>query len=43
MIRAVLDANVFISAILSAKGNPAKILGAWKNDKFQLILSAAIL
>ena len=43
MIRAVLDANVFISAILSAKGNPAKIFGAWKNDEFQLILSAAIL
>ena len=43
MIRAVLDANVFISAILVPKGNPAKIIGAWKADKFQLILSEAIL
>ena len=43
MIRAVIDANVFISAVISPKGNPAKILGAWKADKFQLILSAAIL
>jgi len=43
MIRAVLDANVFVSAILSPKGNPAKILNAWRNDKFLLLISRPIL
>jgi len=43
MIRAVLDANVFVSAILSPKGIPAKILTAWQAEQFQLVLSEAIL
>lgn len=43
MIRAVLDANVFVSAILSAKGNPGKILNAWRDDKFLLLISRPIL
>jgi len=43
MIRAVLDANVFVSAILSSKGNPAKILNAWRDDKFLLLISRPIL
>ena len=43
MIRAVLDANVFVSAILSPKGIPAKILTAWRAEKFHLVLSEAIL
>lgn len=42
MIKAVIDANVFVSAILSPKGAPAKILTAWKAEKFQLLLSSAI-
>jgi uncharacterized protein len=43
MIRAVLDANVFVSATLSPKGNPAKILNAWRDDKFLLLISRPIL
>jgi hypothetical protein len=43
MIRAVLDANVLVSAILSPKGNPARILNAWRDEKFLLLISRAIL
>ena len=43
MIRAVLDANVFVSAILSPKGPPAKALTAWNAEKFQLVVSEPIL
>ena len=43
MIRAVLDANVFISAILSEKGIPGKILRAWGDERFHLVTSEAIL
>jgi len=42
MIRAVLDANVFVSAILNPKGSPAKLLLAWYAEKFQLVVSEAI-
>lgn len=43
MIRAVLDANVFVSAVLSPKGVPAQILTAWRADRFHLVTSEAIL
>lgn len=42
MIRAVLDANVVVSAILSPKGIPAKILAAWRAEKFSVVVSEAI-
>lgn len=44
MIRAVLDANVFVSAVLSPTGSPAKILSAWRQaEQLELVLSEAIL
>lgn len=43
MIRAVLDANVFVSAVLNPRGIPAKVLDAWRAEQFHLILSEAIL
>lgn len=43
MIRAVLDANVFVSGVLSPTGNPAKILTAWRSEQFHLLISPAIL
>ena len=43
MIRAVLDCNVVVSAILSPKGIPAKILTALEAEQFQLLLSEPIL
>jgi putative PIN family toxin of toxin-antitoxin system len=43
MIRAVLDANVVISGILSENGTPGKILKAWYEDRFHLVVAPAIL
>lgn len=43
MIRAVLDANVFVSAVLSPRGIPARILATWRAEGFSLALSAPIL
>ncbi len=43
MTRVVLDANVFVSAILSPQGTPAKVLAAWQAEQFHLVLSEAIL
>jgi hypothetical protein len=42
-MRVVLDANVFVSSILSAAGTPARILDAWRAERFQLLISDAIL
>ncbi len=42
MIRAVLDANVVISGILKPEGVPGKVLGAWEQERFQVVTSEAI-
>jgi uncharacterized protein len=42
-MRVVLDANVFVSSILSGAGTPARILDAWRDDRFQLLISDSIL
>ena len=38
-MRAVLDANVLISAILSPRGTPARLLLAWRGGGFELVAS----
>lgn len=38
----MVDTNVFISALLILKGNPAKIIDSWIEDKYTLILSEFI-
>src|SRR5262245_58289857 len=43
MIRAVLDANVLVSALVSPSGIPAKVLKAWRDERFHLVASQAIL
>ncbi len=43
MTRAVLDANVLVSALLSPKGVPAKVLTAWQVEQFHLVLSERVL
>jgi putative PIN family toxin of toxin-antitoxin system len=43
MIRAVLDANVFVSGILSHDGTPGRILRAWRDERFHLVVSERIL
>jgi putative PIN family toxin of toxin-antitoxin system len=42
-VRAVLDPNVLISALLSRDGTPARVLRAWLEGAFELIVSDALL
>jgi putative PIN family toxin of toxin-antitoxin system len=39
MLRVVIDTNVLVSALLSKKGIPARILDAWRERKFLVITS----
>jgi putative PIN family toxin of toxin-antitoxin system len=42
-LRAVLDVNVLISALLSRTGTPVRLLLAWQEGRFELIVSAGLL
>jgi putative PIN family toxin of toxin-antitoxin system len=42
-LRAVLDPNVIISALLSLSGAPARVLVAWREGTFELVVSAKLL
>ena len=42
-MRAVLDPNVIISALLSPAPSPAKLLRAWQQGEFELIVSPILL
>ena len=42
-MRAVLDVNVLISALLSRTGAPARLLLAWQEGRFELIVSPGLL
>jgi uncharacterized protein len=42
-VRAVLDANVLISAVLSPRGTPARLLLAWQAGAFELVVSPQLL
>ena len=42
MLRVVLDTNVFVSSLLVKDGAPAKVLDAWRDRHFLLIVSPAI-
>jgi uncharacterized protein len=42
-VRAVLDANVLIAALLSASGAPARILARWLVGDFELVVSERLL
>ena len=42
-MRAVLDANVIISGLLSPRGAPARLLVAWREGAFELIVSPSLL
>lgn len=41
-MRVVFDANVFISALISSRGAPAKLLDAWLEGRFEMLISHAI-
>lgn len=42
-MRVVLDANVLISAVLSARGAPARVLAAWRMGAFDVVVSPLLL
>jgi putative PIN family toxin of toxin-antitoxin system len=42
-VRAVVDVNVLISGILSAKGSSAEILRASRDGQFELVISEKLL
>lgn len=42
-MRVVLDNNVLVSAAFSAGGIPRGVYSAWRSDRFQLVVSAALL
>jgi putative PIN family toxin of toxin-antitoxin system len=42
-VRAVLDANVLIAAVLSPRGAPAEIVSRWVSGAFELVVSESLL
>jgi predicted nucleic acid-binding protein len=42
-VRAVLDPNVFISALLAPKGSPAHVFRGWVAGGFELVVSPPLL
>ncbi|MGH2468155.1 MAG: putative toxin-antitoxin system toxin component, PIN family [Candidatus Limnocylindrales bacterium] len=42
-MRAVLDANVLMSALLSPEGPPARLIRAWRSGAFELVVSPLLL
>jgi putative PIN family toxin of toxin-antitoxin system len=42
-VRAVLDVNVLISAVISSSGSPAKLVRAWAAVELELIVSPTLL
>jgi len=42
-VRAVLDVNVLVSAAISPRGAPARLLAAWRDGAFELVVSPLLL
>lgn len=42
-MRVVLDANIFISALISQHGNPGKIFSKWKKGEIEIVVSPSII
>lgn len=42
-MRVVLDANIYVSALISDKGNPAQIVKRWLEGEFEVLVSQAII
>jgi hypothetical protein len=43
MIKVVLDTNELVSAVIKSGGLPDQIVQAWRDDKFEMVLSPAML
>jgi putative PIN family toxin of toxin-antitoxin system len=42
-VRAVVDTNVFVSGLLLPKSTPGRVIAAWRNGHFRLVLSEPML
>jgi predicted nucleic acid-binding protein len=42
-VRAVLDPNILIAALLSPAGAPAQLVGRWLGGAFELVVSETLL
>lgn len=42
-MKGVLDANVFVAALLSRQGNPAELLRLWLDGAYELVVSPRLL
>ena len=42
-MRAVLDPNILVAALLSRRGAPAQIISCWLAGEFELVISEALL
>jgi hypothetical protein len=42
-MRVVLDANQFVSGMIAKRGNSARILEAWRESRFTMVISPPIL
>ena len=40
---ALVDTNVWISALINPRGHPARLKDAWLDNKFQIVVSVALL
>jgi hypothetical protein len=43
MLRIAIDTNVIVSGILSRKGAPAELLNAWRERRFLMLTSPAVI
>ncbi len=43
MLRVVFDTNVFVSSLLVREGLPARVLDAWRDRQYLLVISPAII
>ena len=43
MLKVVLDTNIFVSSLLVKAGLPAQVLDAWRERRYLLIISPAII
>jgi len=43
MIRAVVDVNVIVSALLSSRGAPRRVLEAWRDGAFSMAISEGMI
>ncbi|MGH2862525.1 MAG: PIN domain-containing protein [Solirubrobacteraceae bacterium] len=42
-MKAVLDPNILVSAVISPLGVHTQVLGAWSDEHFELVISQAVL